>query len=79
MAGFLRKMSLDGFLVKLNLDDVKEMMRLLRLYGNNLNQLAKRVNATGRFYDADMEDLLQKQEQLWDAVNQIITRLAEIR
>ena len=54
------------------------MVSLLRRSSNNLNQIARRVNETGRFYAADMEDMLAKQEQLWQATNKIITRLASI-
>lgn len=79
MAAYLRKMALDGYVVDLDLPELREMVSLLRRSGNNLNQLVKRVNATGRFYAADMEDLLQKQEQLWSAANQIITQLAAIQ
>ena len=39
-------------------------------------EIARRLNETGRFYDADMEDLLQRQEQLWQAANTILARLA---
>ena len=54
------------------------MVSLLRRSSNNLNQIARRVNETGRFYPADKEDMLAKQEQLWQAANEIITRLASI-
>ena len=52
------------------------MISLLRRSSNNLNQIARRLNETGRFYAADMEDILQRQEQLWQAANTILTRLA---
>ena len=46
---------------------------------NSLNQIAKRTNETGRIYDADMEDVLQNQERLWQAANEILTKLAAIK
>ncbi|HRS64330.1 MAG TPA: plasmid mobilization relaxosome protein MobC [Spirochaetia bacterium] len=79
MAAYLRKMAIDGYVVRLELPELREMVSLLRRSSNNLNQLAKRVNETGRFYAADMEDMLQKQEQLWQAANSIIARLAAIK
>ncbi|MDD3228244.1 MAG: plasmid mobilization relaxosome protein MobC [Oscillospiraceae bacterium] len=79
MAAFLRKMALDGYVVRLELPELREMVSLLRRSSNNLNQIAKRVNETSRFYAADMEDMLQKQEQLWQAANDILTRLAAIK
>ena len=55
------------------------MVSLLRRSSNNLNQLTRRVHETGRFYDADMEELQQDQERLWDAAQKILSALAAIR
>ncbi|MDD3336333.1 MAG: plasmid mobilization relaxosome protein MobC [Eubacteriales bacterium] len=55
------------------------MISLLRRSSNNLNQLAKRANETGRVYDADVEDVLQNQERLWQAANAILTKMAAIK
>ena len=79
MAAYLRKMALDGYIVNLDIPELRELVSLLRRSSNNLNQIAKRVNATGRIYASDMEDMLQKQEQLWEAVNTILLKLAFIR
>ena len=79
MAAYLRKIAIDGYVVKLDLPELREMVSLLRRTSNNINQLAKRVNETGRLYAADMEDTLQNQERLWQAANEILTRLAAIR
>ena len=45
---------------------------------NNLNQLTRRVHETGRIYDADLEDISQRQEALWDEVHQVLTQLAKL-
>lgn len=79
MAAYLRKMAVDGYVLKLDLPELKEMVSLLRRSSNNLNQIAKRVNETGRFYDEDMGDILKNQEQLWEKANEILTRLGEMR
>ena len=79
MAAYLRKMALDGYIVNLDIPELRELVSLMRRSSNNLNQIAKRVNTTGRIYASDMEDMLQKQEQLWEAVNTILLKLASIR
>ena len=76
LSAYLRKIAIDGYILKLDLPELREMISLLRRSSNNLNQIAKRLNETGRFYAADMEDILQRQEQLWQAANTILTRLA---
>ena len=45
---YLRKMALDGYVVKLELPELKELLSLMRYSSNNLNQLTKRVHETGR-------------------------------
>lgn len=76
LSAYLRKIAIDGYILKLDLPELRKMISLLRRSSNNLNQIARRLNETGRFYAADMEDILQRQEQLWQAANTILTRLA---
>lgn len=77
MSAFIRKMAIDGYVVKLELPELKEMTRLLASYSNNLNQIAKRVNATGSAYSADLDEIRQHQESLWAATEKIIRTLAK--
>lgn len=75
---YLRKMAIDGYVVKLDLPELKELASLLRRSSNNLNQLTRRVHETGRIYDADLEDISQRQEQIWEGLNAILTQLAKL-
>ena len=43
MSAYIRKMALDGYCVRLDLEDVKELVFLLRQCSNNLNQYAESV------------------------------------
>ena len=79
MAAYLRKIAIDGYVVRLDLPELKEMVSLLRRSSNNLNQIAKRVNETSRIYDADIDCLKENQERIWTAVNEILEKLAEIK
>ena len=79
MAAYLRKISIDGYVVMLDLPELREMVSLLRRSSNNLNQIAKRVNETSRIYDADIDCLKENQEKIWSAANGILTELASIR
>ena len=75
---YLRKMALDGYVVRLELPELKELVSLMRYSSNNLNQLARRAHETGRIYDADLEDITRRQEALWDGVHQVLTQLAKL-
>ena len=75
---YLRKMAVDGYIVKLDLPELRELLTLLRRTSNNINQVARRVHQTGNVYDTDLEDILQKQESIWAGVNEILARLNEV-
>ncbi len=51
LSAYLRKMALDGYVVKL---DLPELVSLMRRSSNNLNQMTRKVHETGRGYDADL-------------------------
>ena len=75
---YLRKMALDGYVVRLELPELKELVSLMRYSSNNLNQLTRRVHETGRIYDADLEDISQRQDKLWAGVREILAQLAKL-
>ena len=79
MAAYMRKMAIDGYVVKLDLPELRELVSLLRYSSNNINQLTRRVHETGRVYAADMDDILQNQERIWQAASGILSRLVAIR
>ena len=79
MAAYMRKMAIDGYVVKLDLPELRELVSLLRYSSNNINQLTRRVHETGRVYAADMDDILQNQERIWQAASGILSRLAAIK
>ena len=79
MSAYLRKMAIDGYVLKLDLPELKEMVSLLRRWSNNLNQLTRRVHQTGRIYEADLQELNAQQERIWDGVKQILKQLAKLQ
>lgn len=76
---FLRKMALDGLVIRLDLPELKQMISLLRYTSNNINQIAKRLNESGRAYDTDLAVILEKQKQLWELANKILMKLSTIQ
>ena len=78
MGAYLRKMAIDGYVVKLDLPELREMVSLLRRSSNNLNQLARRANETGRIYPEDLADIRQNQAQLWESAKEILRVLSTL-
>ena len=57
---YLRKMAIDGYIIQVDTTDIKEMTKVLGAIGRNINQIAKRVNAGGPTYQADMEEIRER-------------------
>ena len=79
MGAYLRKMALDGYCINLDLQDVKELVSLLRRCNNNLNQYAKRANETGNIYESDIRDLQERLEEIWTDMKEVLVRLSSIQ
>ena len=56
MGAYLRKMALDGYILRLDLPELKEMLSQLRYMGNNVNQIAKRANEVGVIDEMDIRN-----------------------
>ena len=79
LSAYLRKMALDGYVVNLDLPELRELVSLLRYSSNNLNQLTRRVHETGHLYDSDLEDLRQRYDTLWDMAQKLLVTLSKIQ
>ena len=78
VSAYLRKMAIDGYMINLDLSDMKEAIRLMGIMGNNLNQYAKKANETGRFYAEDIADIKARQEEIWKTLKAILRRLSDL-
>ena len=70
---YLRKMAIDGYIIYVDTRDIKEMNKLLSAIGRNINQIAKRVNAGGPTYQADMEEIRERLDQIWQLQRHILS------
>ena len=78
LCAYLRKMAVDGYIIHLDMDDIQEMIRLLRICSNNLNQYTRRANETGSVYAADVEDLRTRLDDLWNGMDKLLRGFANI-
>ena len=75
---YLRKVAIDGMLVKLEVPELKEILSLMRYTSNNINQVAHRLNETGRIYEVDVAQVQAQHEQLWNMLNSLMEKLNAI-
>lgn len=76
---YLRKMAVDGYVIRLDLGEMKELLRLLRSVSNNVNQIARRCNETGNLYGEDVEDLRKGCTAAQKGVLELVQKLADLR
>ena len=74
-SAYMRALALNGYILKLDLPQIREMIRLLSNMTNNLNQIARRLNAQGQMYDTEMEEMLQKQDEVWQMMRKLLSIL----
>ena len=75
---FMRKMLLEGYVLSLELPELKEILRLTRYTSNNVNQIARHAHETGRYYIEDIEQMVRNQEAIQDALKEDLNRLAAL-
>ena len=78
MGAYLRKIAIDGYVIKLELPELKEMIRLLGIANNNINQIACSLNSTGRIYETDIQEIRDRIDGLYDYARKILDSLAKI-
>ena len=76
---YIRKMILDGYIVKLDIPELKEIIRLLGPIGNNVNQMARKVNAGSSIYKENIEEINTKLEQVYKMLIRVMRGLGKIR
>ena len=65
MEAYLRKMAIDGYIIQIDHSDIKAMTAEIQKIGVNVNQIAKRVNATGSVYQEDIEEIKGVLNEIW--------------
>ena len=69
---YLRKMAIDGYIIYTDTADIKAMNKELSAIGRNINQIAKRLNAGGFAYDADIQEIKERLDEIWQLQRRIL-------
>lgn len=70
---YLRKMAIDGYVIYTNTADIKAFTVELAAIGRNINQIAKKLNAGGNAYQADMEEIKERLVEIWQLQRRILS------
>lgn len=74
-SAFYRAIALNGYMLKLDVPEIREMVRLLKNLTNNVNQIARRMNEHGSIYETEIDEIKEKQQELQDMLMQLLARL----
>ena len=70
---YLRKMAIDGYIIYTDTTEIKAFTSELSAIGRNINQIAKRINAGGPAYQADMEEIRERLDEIWQLQRRILS------
>lgn len=66
MGAYLRKMAIDGYIIKVDYTEQKKLAAAVSRVAGNINQICRRINQTGHFYEDDIVELKAKQCEIWE-------------
>lgn len=78
MSAYIRKMVIDGYVVKLDMPELRELTSKMKRMSNSENQIAKRLNETGNTYEADIEEIKKNQEEIYERIRKILSLLSKL-
>ena len=70
---YLRKMAIDGYIICTDTADIKAFTKELSAIGRNINQIAKKLNAGDPAYQADMEEIQERLDEIWQLQRRILS------
>ena len=77
-AAFIRRMTLNGYMLKLDLPELREAVRLMGSLSNNVNQIARRMHEGGSIYETEMDDIISRQQEIRELLSQIQRKLESL-
>ena len=65
MSAYLRKMAIDGYIIKVDYTQQKKLAAAVSRAAANINHVCRRINSTGHFYEDDVAELKERQSEIW--------------
>lgn len=75
LGAYIRKMAIDGYIINTDMTAIKQYTQELQRIGNNINQIARRVNATNTAYGEDIAEIRARIHEIWQLQRRILLSL----
>ena len=63
---YARKMLIDSYIIKVDYTEQKKLAAAVSRVASNVNQICRRINSPGHFYDADVAELKERMDDVWE-------------
>lgn len=70
MGAYLRKMAIDGYIIKVDYTQQKKLAAAVCRVASNINQICRLINSTGHFYAEDVAELKERQAEIWSLLKE---------
>ena len=78
LSAYVRKMALNGYVLHVDLSDIRELVSLQRRCANNLNQVAIQANTYGGIYPEEIDQLQKDDAALWEPLSDLLKKLSAV-
>ena len=75
IGAYLRKMAIDGYIIYVDVKNIKQYIQEHQAIGKNINQIARRVNSTTNIYKEDIEEIKKRLDEIWQLQRYILSNL----
>lgn len=76
---FLRHLIIYGYVYDVDYKELRDYNTNLARIGNNLNQISRRMNATGHIYDEDVKEVKELMEEVWHTQKSMLSKQPYIK
>ena len=70
MSAYLRKMAIDGYIIKVDYTQQKKLAAAVSRVASNINQICRRINSSGHLYTEDVAELKERQVEIWSLLKE---------
>ena len=79
MSAYLRKQAIDGYVIKLEFPQIIDLIRIVSLYCDRANNIARRVNEPGRLYEPELNEITAMSEAIRSQLKALIEKVVRIK
>ena len=79
LSGFVRAMIFEGYIVQMDGNELRQIHKLASNISSSINQIAVRVNSTGKIYDNDIAEIKDGVNKIWQPLNFLQTKVLQLK